>query len=85
MAKIHETAIVDPAATIADDVEIGAWSIIGPDVTIGEGCWIGPHVIFFTHSSSLVLLFPFPVYLLLPVYPYLFPLIYFSPLPITSH
>jgi UDP-N-acetylglucosamine acyltransferase len=45
MAKIHETAIVDPAATLADDVEIGAWSIIGPDVTIGEGCWIGPHVI----------------------------------------
>jgi UDP-N-acetylglucosamine acyltransferase len=43
--SIHETAIIDPAADIADDVEIGPWSIIGPDVTIGPGCWIGPHVI----------------------------------------
>ena len=45
MATIHETAIVDPKATIADDVEIGAYSIIGPDVTIGEGSWIGNHVV----------------------------------------
>lgn len=43
--KAHETAIVDPAAQIADDVEIGPWSVIGPKVAIGPGCWIGPHVI----------------------------------------
>lgn len=42
---IHETAIVDPEASIADDVEIGPWSMIGPGVTIGPGSWIGPHVI----------------------------------------
>ncbi len=42
---IHEMAIVDPQAKIADDVEIGPWSIIGPGVTIGAGSWIGPHVI----------------------------------------
>ena len=45
MSKIHEKALVDPAAQISDDVEIGAFSIIGPNVTIGPGCWIGPHVV----------------------------------------
>ncbi|NNK38845.1 MAG: acyl-ACP--UDP-N-acetylglucosamine O-acyltransferase [Xanthomonadales bacterium] len=45
MSRIHETALVDPAAEIADDVEIGAFSIIGPKVTIGPGSRIGPHVV----------------------------------------
>ena len=45
MSRIHETALVDPAARIADDVEIGAFSIVGPKVTIGPGSWIGPHVV----------------------------------------
>ena len=39
---IHATAIIDPAANIADDVEIGPYSIIGADVEIGKGTWIGP-------------------------------------------
>lgn len=43
--SIHPTAIVDPAARIAEDVEIGAYSIIGPEVEIGSGCWVGPHVV----------------------------------------
>jgi UDP-N-acetylglucosamine acyltransferase len=42
---IHATAIIDASAEIADDVEIGAYSIIGPDVVIGEGCVIAPHVV----------------------------------------
>lgn len=45
MSRIHEKALVDPAADIADDVEIGPFSIIGPKVTIGPGCRIGPHVV----------------------------------------
>ena len=45
MSKIHETALVDPAAQIADDVEIGPFSIVGPKVSIGPGSWIGPHVV----------------------------------------
>jgi UDP-N-acetylglucosamine acyltransferase len=45
MSGIHPTALVDPAAVIAQDVEIGAFSIIGPKVTISSGCWIGPHVV----------------------------------------
>ena len=42
---IHPTAIVSPDAEIADDVHIGAYSIIGEDVTIGKGTRIGPHVV----------------------------------------
>jgi len=45
MNRIHETALVDPAAEIADDVEIGAFSIVGPKAKIGPGSWIGPHVV----------------------------------------
>jgi len=45
MARIHETALVDPAAQLAEDVEVGAFSIIGPKVSIGQGSWIGPHVV----------------------------------------
>lgn len=42
---IHSTAIIDPSAQIADDVTIGAYSIIGADVVIGSGCQIAPHVV----------------------------------------
>ncbi|MDO8953458.1 MAG: acyl-ACP--UDP-N-acetylglucosamine O-acyltransferase [Gammaproteobacteria bacterium] len=42
---IHTTAIIHPNAKIAENVEIGAYSVIGADVEIGEGCWIGPHVV----------------------------------------
>ena len=45
MSRIHATALVDPGAELADDVAIGAFSIIGPKVRIGPGCWIGPHVV----------------------------------------
>lgn len=43
--KAHETAIIDPAARIAEDVEIGAYTLIGPQVSIGAGTRIGPHVV----------------------------------------
>lgn len=42
---IHTTAIIDASAKLADDVEVGAYSIIGPEVEIGAGTWIGPHVV----------------------------------------
>ena len=42
---IHPTAIVSPRAEIEDNVEIGAYSIIGDNVTIEKGTWIGPHVV----------------------------------------
>jgi UDP-N-acetylglucosamine acyltransferase len=42
---IHPTALVDAGATLADDVDVGAFSIVGPDVTVGAGTRIGPHVV----------------------------------------
>lgn len=42
---IHDTAIIDASAKIADSVSIGPYSIIGPDVEIGEGCEIASHVV----------------------------------------
>lgn len=42
---IHPTAIIDPSATIAEDVTIGPYSIIGADVEIGSGCEIASHVV----------------------------------------
>ncbi len=42
---IHCTAIVDPSAQIADNVEIGPYSVIGADVKIGSGTKVGPHVV----------------------------------------
>ena len=41
---IHPSAIIDPAASLADDVAVGPFSIIGPEVEIGSGTTIGPHV-----------------------------------------
>lgn len=42
---IHPTAIIDPAARLADDVQVGPWSVIGPDVEIGAGTVIASHVV----------------------------------------
>lgn len=42
---IDPRAIVDPSAVIADNVEIGPFSIIGAGVEIAEGTVIAPHVI----------------------------------------
>ena len=41
---IHKTAIIDNKAKIADNVEIGPYSIIGPEVEIGDNTIIHSHV-----------------------------------------
>ncbi|MGO1253197.1 MAG: acyl-ACP--UDP-N-acetylglucosamine O-acyltransferase, partial [Alcaligenes aquatilis] len=43
--RIHETAIIEAGAQLADDVEVGPYSIIGPNVTIGAGTKVGPHCV----------------------------------------
>jgi len=43
--RIHATALVDPGAELAADVEVGAFSILGPHVSIGAGTVIGPHAV----------------------------------------
>ena len=47
---IHPTAIIEPGAQIASDVEIGAYSIIGPHAEIGSGTKIGPHAVIKGHT-----------------------------------
>lgn len=43
--SIHPTAIVSESASIADDVEIGPYSIVAADVEIGSGSKIDSHVV----------------------------------------
>jgi UDP-N-acetylglucosamine acyltransferase len=43
--KIHPTAIISSEAHLEEGVEIGPYSIIGPDVNIGKNTIIGPHVV----------------------------------------
>ncbi len=42
---IDPRAVVDPAAELAEDVEVGPFTVIGPGVEIGPGTEIGPHVV----------------------------------------
>jgi UDP-N-acetylglucosamine acyltransferase len=42
--SIHPTALVDASAHIADDAEVGAYTVIGPEVEIASGCVIDHHV-----------------------------------------
>ncbi len=42
---IHPSAIIDPAAKLASDVQVGPYSVIGADVEIGAGTVVGPHVV----------------------------------------
>lgn len=45
MPQIHPTALVDSGAILADDVQVGPYSIIEAEVTLGPGCVIGPHCV----------------------------------------
>ncbi len=40
MSSIHPTAIVAPEARLGRDVVIGPYCIVGPDVELGDGCWL---------------------------------------------
>jgi UDP-N-acetylglucosamine acyltransferase len=45
MARVHPAALVDPAAELADDVEVGPYAVVGPQVRIGSGSSIGAHAV----------------------------------------
>lgn len=49
--RIHPTAIVSPSAKLAEDVSVGAYSIIGDHVSIGSGTVVGPHCIIDGHTT----------------------------------
>lgn len=46
----HPTALIHPDAKLADDVQVGAYSIIGEHVEIGAGTTVGPHVVITGHT-----------------------------------
>ncbi len=48
---VADTACIDPRADIADDVEIGPYCVIGPDVRIGRGTRLIAHVCILGHTS----------------------------------
>jgi UDP-N-acetylglucosamine acyltransferase len=45
VTRIHATAIVEPGAELAEDVEVGAYSIVRAPVRIGAGSVVGPHCV----------------------------------------
>ena len=58
---IHPTAIIDPSAEIAEGVEIGAYSIVGANVSIGKGSVLKSHVVIdgYTRIGENNTFFPF--------------------------
>jgi UDP-N-acetylglucosamine acyltransferase len=40
---VHPTAIIDPAAELADDVVVGAYALVEGRVKVGPGCVVRPH------------------------------------------
>ena len=61
MAQIHPTAIIADGATLADDVEVGPYCVIGANVVIGAGGKVHSHVVIDgnTKIGSNVEIFPF--------------------------
>lgn len=51
MNAIHPTAIIEQGAVIGDGVEIGAFSVIGPDVRIGDGAVVHAHAVIDGRTS----------------------------------
>ncbi|MDA0663813.1 MAG: acyl-ACP--UDP-N-acetylglucosamine O-acyltransferase [Proteobacteria bacterium] len=45
MTDIHPTAIVDPAASLGDDVAIGPYCIVGGDAVLGDRVRLHSHVV----------------------------------------
>jgi UDP-N-acetylglucosamine acyltransferase len=58
---IHQTAIIDSQAELELGVEVGPYSIIGPQVKIGRNTKIGPHVVIdgWTHIGEGCTIFQF--------------------------
>lgn len=61
--KIHAAALVDPAAQIGKDVEIGPFCVVGPGVALGNGVRLHSHVVLdgITTVGDGTEIFPFAV------------------------
>jgi UDP-N-acetylglucosamine acyltransferase len=45
--RVHPTAVVDPRAELAEDVEVGPFAVVGAGVRIGAGCRIHAHAVVY--------------------------------------
>jgi UDP-N-acetylglucosamine acyltransferase len=63
LPRIHPTAVVDPAAKLADDVEIGPHACVGPEVELAQGVELKPHALVTgrTRIGERTRVFPFAV------------------------
>jgi UDP-N-acetylglucosamine acyltransferase len=63
VARIHTTAVVDPAAKLADGAEVGPYCVVGGEVELGAGAILGPHVVVDgrTAIGPRTRIFPFSV------------------------
>ena len=61
MTDIHPTAIVDPAASLGDDVAIGPYCIVGGDAVLGDRVRLHSHVVIGgkTDIGAQTEIFPF--------------------------
>ena len=57
---IHPSSIVDPDATLADDVRVGPFCVIGPEVTLGPGVEVKSHAVVtgWTEVGEGTVIFP---------------------------
>jgi UDP-N-acetylglucosamine acyltransferase len=51
MARIHATALVDPAAKLGANVEVGPFSVIGPGAELGDGVVVHSHAVVAGRTS----------------------------------
>jgi UDP-N-acetylglucosamine acyltransferase len=51
VARIHPSAVVDPGAKLADDVELGPYCVIGGEVELGPGVSVGSHAVIVGRTS----------------------------------
>lgn len=51
MTNVHAQAVVHEGARFGRDVEIGPFCVVGPDVTLGDGCRLLSHVVVEGHTE----------------------------------
>jgi UDP-N-acetylglucosamine acyltransferase len=51
MPKVHSTAIIEPGAELAADVDIGPFCLVGPHVRLGAGTRLISHVVITGHTT----------------------------------
>jgi UDP-N-acetylglucosamine acyltransferase len=52
MPKIHPLAVVETGAELADDVVVGPFAYVGPQVRLGQGCVVHPHAHIEGHTTA---------------------------------